>query len=78
LIKPKVKGTKREILTKIDQKVGMRLLTNFATKGVINLVKVAPIVGGLVGAGINVVSSQQIAKQATKMFIGQSVYTQCR
>jgi hypothetical protein len=58
-----------KVLIKINQRVGMRLFTKFGTKGVINLVKVVPVVGGLVGAGIDVVSTQQIAKQAIKMFI---------
>lgn len=61
-----------KVLTKINQKVGMRLLTKFGTKGAINLVQVVPIAGGLVGAGIDIISTQQIAKQATKMFIDNS------
>ena len=58
-----------QMLIKINQKVGMRLFTKFGTKGIVNLVKVVPVAGGLVGAGIDVVSTQQIAKQAVKMFI---------
>ncbi len=58
-----------KVLTKINQKVGFRLFTKFGTKGVINLVKVVPVAGGLVGAGFDVVSTQQIAKQAIQLFI---------
>lgn len=64
-----LKKLQGKVLTKINQKVGMRLLTKFGTKGVINLVKVVPVVGGLVGAGIDIVSTQLIAMQAIKMFI---------
>ncbi len=60
------------VLTKINQKVGMRLLTKFGTKGIINLVKVVPVVGGVIGGGFDVVSTQQIAKQAKKMFVESS------
>lgn len=58
-----------KVLTKINQKVGMRLLTKFGTKGVINLVKVVPVAGALVGAGFDAVSTQQIARHAIKMFV---------
>jgi hypothetical protein len=58
-----------KVLTRINQKVGMRLITKFGTKGVINLVKVVPVAGGVVGAGIDVLSTQQIAKFAMKTFI---------
>jgi uncharacterized protein (DUF697 family) len=58
-----------KVLTKINQKVGMRLLTKFGTKGVINLVKAVPVAGGIVGAGMDVVSTKAIAKQAVRMFI---------
>ena len=33
------------VLTKINQKVGFRLLTKFGTKGAVNLVKVVPVAG---------------------------------
>jgi len=57
------------VLTKINQKVGFRLLTKFGEKGAINLVKLVPVVGGVVGGGIDVVGSKAIAKVAYDMFI---------
>lgn len=39
------------VLTKINQKIGFRFLTKFGKKGVINLGKLVPIAGGLVGGG---------------------------
>lgn len=48
----KLPGT---VLTKINQKVGFRLFTKFGEKGVINLVKVVPIAGGVVGGGVDFV-----------------------
>lgn len=58
-----------KVLTKINQRVGMRLLTKFGTKGAINLVKVIPVAGAVVGLGLDVASTKIIAKQAIKMFI---------
>ena len=38
-------------------------------KGAINLVKLVPVVGGLVGGGVDIASTKTIAKVAYKMFI---------
>lgn len=58
-----------KILTKINQMVGFRLLTKFGTKGVINLVKLVPVAGGVVGAGVDFASTKAISKKAYDMFI---------
>jgi len=57
------------VLTKINQKVGFRLVTKFGQKGVINLVKGVPVVGGIVGGGIDLVGTKLIAEKAYKSFI---------
>lgn len=57
------------VLTKINQKFGFRLFTKFGEKGAINLVKLVPVVGGVVGGGIDVVGTKAIAKVAYDMFI---------
>ena len=62
----KLPGT---VLTKINQKVGFRLLTKFGEKGIINLAKVVPILGGVVGGGIDLVETKSIAKKAYNVFI---------
>ena len=41
------------ILSKINQQVGFRLVTKFGQKGIINLYKLVPFVGGVVGGGID-------------------------
>ncbi|WOO36074.1 EcsC family protein [Anaerocolumna sp. AGMB13020] len=56
-------------LTKINQKVGFRFLTKFGEKGAINLVKFVPLVGGVVGGGVDIVGTKLIADNAIKMFI---------
>ena len=57
------------VLTKINQKVGFRLLTKFGEKGVINLAKMVPLLGGVVGGTIDLVETKAIAEKAKKAFI---------
>jgi hypothetical protein len=62
----KIPGT---VLTKINQKVGFRLLTKFGTKGVINIGKAIPLVGGVISGGFDFAETKIIADRAYKMFI---------
>ena len=64
-----VKKIPGSVLTKINQKVGFRLLTKFGTKGVINIGKAIPFLGGVIGGGFDFVETKVIAKRAYKMFI---------
>lgn len=57
------------VLTKINQRVGFRLLTKFGEKGVINLGKLIPIAGGVIGGAMDVASTTIIAKNAISLFI---------
>lgn len=64
------------VLVKINQKVGFRMLTKFGEKGAVNLVKLVPLVGGMIGGGIDVAGTKTIAKVAYDMFIeGRVFYT---
>ena len=56
-------------MTKINQKVGFRLLTKFGTKGIINIGKAVPFVGGVIGGGFDFTETKLIASRAYKMFI---------
>ena len=58
----------REIIVKINKAVGFRLLTKGGSKGVINVVKAIPIIGGIVGGGFNYFEVEICAKWAKKMF----------
>lgn len=62
----KIPGT---VLTKINQKVGFRLITKFGEKGIINLGKMVPLVGGVIGGGVDIASTNVIAKKAINIFI---------
>ena len=57
------------VLTKINQKVGFRFLTKFGQKGVINLGKLIPTIGGIIGGGMDVASTMVISRNAIRMFI---------
>ena len=62
----KIPGT---VVAKINQKVGFRSVTKFGTKGVINIGKTIPVVGGMIGGGFDFVETKIIADRAYKMFI---------
>ncbi|EOR84358.1 hypothetical protein LS25_1494 [Latilactobacillus sakei subsp. sakei LS25] len=61
----KLPGT---ILTKINQAVGFRLVTKFGTKGAVNLWKMVPVAGAVVGATIDFGSTKGIGMLAKKTF----------
>lgn len=56
-------------LTKINQRIGFRLVTKFGEKGVINLGKLIPVAGGVIGGTMDVISTAVIAKNAINLFI---------
>lgn len=64
-----VKKIPGQVLVKINQKVGFRLLTKFGTKGLINIGKAIPVVGGVISGGFDFVETKIIADRAYKMFI---------
>ena len=57
-----------KVLVKINQKVGFRFLTKFGTKGVINIGKMIPVVGAIIGGGFDLVETSIIAQRAVNMF----------
>ncbi|MGN1132586.1 MAG: EcsC family protein [Ruminococcus sp.] len=64
-----VKKIPGKILTKINQKVGFRFLTKFGTKGIVNIGKLIPGVGAVVGGGLDLVETKAISKRAYNWFI---------
>lgn len=61
----KIPGT---VIVKINQAIGFRLITKFGEKGVINLGKLIPFAGGIVGGGFDMTTTRTIAKFATNTF----------
>lgn len=63
-----IKKIPGKVLTKINQKVGFRFITKFGTTGVVNLGKMIPGVGAIVGGGLDLVETKIIANRAYKWF----------
>ncbi len=57
-----------KMLIAINKKIGTRVITKFGEKGVINLVKLVPLVGGVIGGGIDCLYTKDIANNACKLF----------
>lgn len=64
-----IKKISGETLKKINQAVGVRLLTKFGQKGFVNLGKTIPFVGGIVGATFDVVATNTVGNVARNTFI---------
>ncbi len=66
-----LKNVSGKVITQINQKVGFRLVTKFGEKGVINLGKTIPVLGGVIGGTIDVISTNTIGNTARNIFIGK-------
>ena len=58
-----------KVLVAVNQKLGFRFITKFGQKGIINLGKGIPCVGGILNGGINLAETRLIAKDAVKAFL---------
>lgn len=70
-----VSGIKKipfEVIKKINQAVGFRLLTKFGEKGIINLGKMVPLAGGVIGGTVDAVSTNTIGNVARRIFIEEA------
>jgi len=65
-----IKNISGKVITQINQKVGFRLLTKFGEKGVVNLGKAVPFLGGIIGGFIDTASTNLIGNTARDMFVG--------
>lgn len=57
------------VFTKINQKVGFRFVTKAGSKGIVNMAKLIPLAGGIVGGGIDYVGTKVMADRAIKTFL---------
>lgn len=64
-----IKKVPGKVLTKINQKVGFRFITKFGTKGVVNIGKMIPCVGAIVGGGLDLAETKIIADRSYKWFM---------
>ena len=63
-----IKKIPGKTLTKINQKVGFRFITKFGEKGVINLGKLVPGVGAVIGGSLDYAETKVISKRAYDWF----------
>lgn len=56
-------------LTKINQAVGFRLLTKAGTTGIVNLSKMVPILGGVIGGAVDLTATNIVGSTAVRLFI---------
>lgn len=63
-----IKKIPGKVVTKINQKVGFRFITKFGSKGIINLGKLVPGVGAVIGGGLDLVETKVISARAHKWF----------
>ena len=63
-----MKGIKGATLRAINKAVGMRLVTKAGEKGLINLVKIVPVISGFVGGVIDVAYCRTVGSAAKLVF----------
>ncbi len=64
-----IKSISGKTIVAINQKVGFRLVTKFGEKGVVNLGKAVPLVGGIIGGTFDTVTTNTIGNVARNTFI---------
>lgn len=57
------------VLIEINKRVGFRLLTKAGEKGVVNLMKIVPVVGGVVGGAFDAVTCRTVGYAAKRLFL---------
>lgn len=67
-----VKSIPGKTIFAINKKVGFRLLTKFGEKGVINLGKAVPLLGGFIGAAFDGVTTNTVGNVARDTFTPKS------
>jgi hypothetical protein len=63
-----IKQIPGKVLIEINKKIGFRLITKAGEKGVINLMKLVPLVGGVVGGTFDGIFVNNCGQTAKKIF----------
>lgn len=66
----KLPGT---VLTQINKAVCFRLFTKFGQTGLVNINRMIPILGGVIGASVDALSTYAIAKAAKALFLNEII-----
>lgn len=57
-----------KVLIELNKKIGFRLLTKAGEKGVLNLTKAVPVIGGIIGGSFDATMCVVVGKSAKRMF----------
>lgn len=68
IAKQSLKSMNRILIKAINRAVGVRLVTKLGGKGIFNISRAAPVLGGIVGATIDGVSTKTIGQAAKQVF----------
>jgi uncharacterized protein (DUF697 family) len=63
-----IKTVSKELIFKINRAIGMKLFTKYGDKGAISLVKLVPLAGGFIGAGVNTYYCVKVGEAAIDLF----------
>ena len=63
-----IKKVPGKVLIEINKKVGFKLLTKFGERGAINLVRLVPLAGGVIGGGVDGATCYVVGKGAKRLF----------
>lgn len=56
-------------LARVNQAVGFRLLATTGSQGLLNITKAVPLIGGLVGGGVDAASTRAVGAIAKRLFV---------
>ena len=57
------------VLQRLNQTVLSRLLARLGTAGAVNMTKVVPLLGGVIGGGLDAASTRVVGRMAKRMFV---------
>lgn len=66
-----IEGISGETLRTINRRVGFRLVTKFGKTGLVNLGKLIPVAGGVVGGAVDATTTRMVGGVARWVFIGR-------
>jgi len=75
LTRKAIESISGKMLIEINKRVGFRLFTKFGTKGVINLGKAIPLVGGVIGASFDGISTNIVGNTARDLFLPHAQFS---
>lgn len=55
-----IKKIPKEVILKINQAVGFKLVTKFGEKGIVNLGKVVPVLGGFISGLVDYAAADKV------------------